>query len=118
VPIAAWAGIFLADLLLRRKDYADAELAEASGRYGRFRVGSIVLLVVATVVGWGLVTNTYADWLSWQGYLLGPIGGKEGAWAFANLGVLAALLIGFVGTLLLGRGAVRAQEALPLTDAR
>ena len=34
VPIAAWAGIFLADILLRRKDYADAELYDPKGRYG------------------------------------------------------------------------------------
>ena len=28
-------------------------------------------------------------------------GGREGAWAYANLGVLIALVIGFVGTLIL-----------------
>ena len=38
-------------------------------------------------------------------------GGRDGAWAGANLGVLAALLIGLVGHLALGRGRVRAQEA-------
>jgi NCS1 family nucleobase:cation symporter-1 len=116
--MAAWCGIFLADLFLRRGRYAEAELFSPTGRYGASNPGAVVTMIVATAIGWGLVTNTYASWLSWQGYLLGPIGGKEGAWAFANLGVLAALLIGFVGTLLLGRGAVRAQEALPLTDAR
>jgi hypothetical protein len=66
-------------------------------------------------VGWGLVTNSYAGWLSWQGYLLGPfgLGGKTGPWAFANLGVLAALVIGYVGTMAFGRAAVRRQEAVP-----
>ncbi|MPN56459.1 hypothetical protein SDC9_204149 [bioreactor metagenome] len=39
-----------------------------------------------------------------------PLGGREGAWAYANLGVLFALLIGLVGYLLLGRSAVRRQE--------
>jgi len=70
-------------------------------------------MVVATFVGWGLVTNTFASWLSWQGYLLGPLGlgGKDGAWAFANLGVLVALAVGFVGGLALDRGRVRAQES-------
>ena len=118
VPIAAWAGIFLADLLLRRRDYADAELGDPAGRYGRVRTGAVVLLVVATLLGWGLVTNTYADWLGWQGYLLGPIGGRKGEWAGANIGVLVALVVGFVGTLLLTRGAVRRQESLPLTESR
>ena len=38
--------------------------------------------------------------------LLGPLGGREGAWAGANLGVLVALLIGMIGHLVLGRGRV------------
>lgn len=116
VPVAAWCGIFLADLLLRRRDYADADLYRSSGRYGSVRWTSIAVLVVATVVGWGLVTNTYAGWLGWQGYLLQALGlgGREGAWAFANLGVLLALVIGLVATLLLGAGEVRRQESLPV----
>ena len=72
-------------------------------------------MVVASVVGWGLVINTFSDdasWNNWQGYLLGPfgLGGRDGAWAFANLGVLFALLIGLVGGYLLRRSTVRRQE--------
>ena len=54
----------------------------------------------------GLVVNTSASWLKWQGYLLGPIGlgGKSGAWAFANLGVVIALAVAFAAWLLLGAG--------------
>lgn len=113
VPIAAWCGIFIADILLRRRDYAEAELFRSDGRYGDVRWVSVALVVVGSIIGWGLVTNTMASWLDWQGYLLGPIGGKDGDWAFANLGVLVALVLGFVGYLLLGRGAVRSQEAQP-----
>jgi purine-cytosine permease-like protein len=112
VPIAAWAGIMLADLLLRRRDYDDAALFDPAGRYGSVRWGAVGSLVVGTVVGWGLVTNTYAGWLDWQGYLMGAIGGKDGDWAFASLGVVVALLIGFLGYLLLERRAVRRQEEL------
>jgi phosphotransferase system glucose/maltose/N-acetylglucosamine-specific IIC component len=69
-------------------------------------------MLLATVLGWGLVTNTYAGWLKWQGYLLGPfgLGGRSGNWAFAALGVLVALVVGFVGYLVLGRRAVQQQE--------
>ncbi|MFQ1002199.1 purine-cytosine permease family protein [Modestobacter sp. SSW1-42] len=113
VPIAAWCGIFLADLLLRRRDYAEADLYDPRGRYGAAQPVPLLLLALGTALGWGLVTNTYAGWLDWQGYLLGPVGlgGRDGTWAFANLGVLAALAVGFLGTLLLRRGAVRRQEA-------
>jgi NCS1 family nucleobase:cation symporter-1 len=113
VPIAAWCGIFLGDLALRRGNYAEPDLFDPRGRYGSAQPVPLLLLLVGTVLGWGLVTNTFAGWLDWQGYLLGPLGlgGKDGAWAFANLGVLVAFLVGLLGMLLLRRGAVRAQEA-------
>ncbi|KQO64706.1 purine-cytosine permease family protein [Curtobacterium sp. Leaf261] len=115
VPVAAWCGVFLADVLLRRRDYAEGELYEVSRRYGDVRWTAIGLVVIGTVLGWGLVTNTYGvpSWLNWQGFLLGALGlgGREGAWAYANLGVLVALVVGFVGTLVLSRGTVRRQES-------
>jgi purine-cytosine permease-like protein len=111
VPIAAWAGIMLADVLMRRKNYDDQALFDPKGRYGAVPGVPMTLMVAGTVIGWGFVTNGYASWLQWQGYLLGLIGGKDGEWAYANLGVLFALVIGFVGTLLLRRGAVARQEA-------
>jgi purine-cytosine permease-like protein len=112
VPIAAWCGIFIADIQVRKRDYADEELYDRRGRYGSIRWLPISLIVIGTVIGWGLVTNGSAEWLTWQGYLLGPLGlgGKEGDWAFANLGVLVALLIGYLGTLLFGRAAIKRQE--------
>jgi NCS1 family nucleobase:cation symporter-1 len=113
VPVAAWCGVMLADILLRRQDYAEADLFRSSGRYGDVRLLPIVLVLVSTALGWGLVTNLAASWLGWQGYLLEPfgLGGKAGPWAGANLGVLLALLLGFVVTLLFSRARVRAQEA-------
>ncbi|HEX3649963.1 MAG TPA: hypothetical protein VHV49_16165, partial [Pseudonocardiaceae bacterium] len=114
-PIAAWCGVMLADIALRRRDYAESDLYRPSGRYGDVRPLPIAAVVVGTVLGWGLVTNASASWLTWQGYLLGPfgLGGRTGAWAFANLGVLVALAVGFVATLAFERSRVRAQEAVP-----
>jgi len=119
VPIAAWCGVMLADILLRHRDYAERDLFRPSGRYGDIRWFPVGLIVVSTFIGWGLVTNGLASWLTWQGYLLGPfgLGGKDGAWAFANLGVLVALVIGFVATWAFGRATVRAQEAVPVEPA-
>jgi len=106
--------VFLADLLLRKKDYSDADLFSHSGRYGDVRAVPILTIVVTSFIGWGLVTNTYASWLTWQGYLLKPLGlgGKTGAWAYANLGVLVTLLLSFVVTLVLDRKTVVEQEAV------
>jgi nucleobase:cation symporter-1, NCS1 family len=117
VPVAAWCGIFLADIALRRQDYAEAELFLKQGRYGDIRRMPIALILLATAIGWGLVTNMAAPWLGWQGYFLGlfGLGGTGGAWASANLGVVVALLIGFLGYLALARRIVRAQENLPVS---
>ena len=114
VPIAAWCGVFLADLLLRKRDYAEAELYDSKGRYGSINWVAVGTTVVATALGWGLVTNTFATWLSWQGDLLDPLGlgpKDNGPWTFANLGVLVALVVGFVGQYMLGRAQVARQEA-------
>jgi hypothetical protein len=78
------------------------------------RLVPVLTTIVASVVGWGLVTNSTASWLTWQGYLLSPfhLGGKTGNWEYANLGVLAALLLGFLMTVLATKAAVRRQEQL------
>ncbi len=113
VPIAAWCGVMLADIALRRRDYAEPELFTPAGRYGGIRWLPVLVVIVATGIGWGLVTNSAASWLTWQGYLLRPLGlgGETGAWAFANLDVLVALAIGFMVTLPFTRATVRAEES-------
>ncbi len=108
VPIGAWCGLVVADVALRRRDDDGGDLFRPRGRYGSVDALSVTTLVLATAIGWGLVTSST---FTWQGYLLGPLGlgGVDGAWASANLGVLAALVLGF-GAGLLRRGAVRRQE--------
>ena len=110
VPVAVWSAIFVADVIMRKKAYIEKDLYDTQGMYGSINKGSIALMLIGTLVGWGFVTNTFASWLSWQGYFLGAIGGKDGAWAFANVGVIFALMIGFVGHIMLSYRKIRAQE--------
>ncbi|MGW5361811.1 purine-cytosine permease family protein [Actinopolymorpha pittospori] len=113
VPITAWCGVFVADLALRRRPYAQADLYDSAGRYGTFGSSALASMVAATVVGWGMVVNTNSSALAWQGFLLDPLGlgpKLEGPWTYANLGVLAALVIGFAGHWAFGRGRVADQE--------
>ena len=111
VPVAVWSAIFVADVIMRKKAYSERDLYDPQGIYGSINKGSMVLMIIGTIVGWGLVTNTFASWLSWQGYLLFLIGGKDGAWAYANVGVIAALLIGFVGHVFLSKKSIVVQES-------
>jgi purine-cytosine permease-like protein len=125
VPLAAWAGIMIADIALRKRDYDDEALFDATGRYGAWDWTSIATLVGTSIIGWGLVVNLFAEdaaWNNWQGYLLEPLGlatwvsAEEGGpywdgnWAYANLGVLLALVASFVITYLARRARVARQE--------
>jgi hypothetical protein len=110
VPIATWSAILVTDVLLRKRAYSEDDLYKESGKYGSWNRRSLSIMAVGTFIGWGFVTNTFASWLSWQGYLLFIIGGKEGPWAYANVGVIFALLVGFLGHLLLARNRVKSQE--------
>lgn len=111
VPVAVWSAIFVADVVLRKKAYSEVDLFNEAGRYGSWNKKSIALMVIGTVVGWGFVTNTFASWLSWQGYFLSAIGGKQGPWAYANVGVIFALAIGFFGHVFLSRKTIAQQES-------
>jgi len=110
VPIATWSAIFVTDVLLRKRAYSEADLYNASGKYGSMNKRSLSIMAVGTFIGWGFVTNTFASWLSWQGYLLFIIGGRDGSWAYSNVGVILALLVGFSGHYLLAARKIRAEE--------
>lgn len=110
VPVAVWSAIFVADVIMRKKAYIEKDLYDPQGTYGSINKGSIALMGVGTVVGWGFVTNTFASWLSWQGYFLELSGGKDGEWAYSNIGVIFALLIGFFGHIILAKKTIAKQE--------
>ncbi|MDR2254981.1 MAG: cytosine permease [Arthrobacter sp.] len=123
VPLASWAGLLIADVLRRKRPYAEADLFDKRGRYGSWDLVSLATLVVTSVIGWGLVVNTFAEaaaWNNWQGYLLGPLGlgGREGDWAYANVGVLLALVLSFLVGYFLRAPKIAAQEALPVPQAQ
>ncbi|WP_309066711.1 purine-cytosine permease family protein [Microbacterium sp.] len=113
VPLASWAGILIADILRRRRDYDEEALFDPNGRYGSWDWISIGTMVVASIIGWGFVINLFADaapWNNWQGYFLGLVGGPDGPWAYANLGVFFALVLSFVVTWFARAGRIRRQE--------
>ena len=115
VPLASWAGILIADILRRKRDYDEVALFDARGRYGSWDWLSVAIFVAASAIGWGFVTNGFAadaPWNNWQGYLLGFIGGKDGEWAYANLGVFFALVLSFVVAWFARAGKIHRQEMI------
>ena len=115
VPMAAWAGIFIADLVQRKKNYDDASLYSASGRYGSINFVSVGVMVLAVVVGFGFIASpdNSLTWTNWEGYLYRLLGitGDNSSWYWSNIGVLLALVLGYVGKLALDGPTVSKQEA-------
>lgn len=111
VPVAVWSAVFVTDVLIRKAPYIQEDLYRPDGAYGAWNKSSIYLLVIGSFIGWGFVSNSSASWLSWQGYFLGVVGGREGTWASANIGVILALAVGSIGYLLLSLKKVRRQES-------
>ena len=121
VPIAAWAGVFVADLLLRHAAATPTPSSTTPAAATARCTGRPYCSSCSAPSSAGAWSPTgCADWLTWQGYLLEPfgLGGKDGAWAFANLGVFVAFAVGFLGWLLLGRSVVARQESAPATALR
>ncbi len=110
VPIATWSAIFVTDVLLRKLAYDEVDLYRLEGRYGIWNFKSLTLMAIGSIIGWGFVTNTFASWLSWQGYFLWLIGGKDGEWAYANVGVIFALAVGAAGHYLIAKKTISKQE--------
>jgi NCS1 family nucleobase:cation symporter-1 len=96
VPLAAWAAIFITDLFLfHRESYVERDLYRRDGVYGAWGFPALTALIVATVVGLGLVTSTTAAF-KWVGYFLGPFGGKTGAIGSSSIGIMISFVLAFV----------------------
>ncbi len=123
VLLAAWSGIFLADMALMRwrSGYNERKLYQAEN--GGVNWAGVGALVIAGGVGLGAVTST-SPVFSWVGYLLGVMGGKTGAVGGSSIGVIIALVLGAaaywvlaVATGELRRGRTAPTAAVPAAPA-
>jgi nucleobase:cation symporter-1, NCS1 family len=91
VPIAAWTGIFLTDLWLRRHHgYDRAALYSPVGAYGRLNWAGVGSLTAATAIGLGLVTSKDPYIGPMLGYWFSPAV-RDGGLGTSNLGIFVAL---------------------------
>jgi purine-cytosine permease-like protein len=110
VPIAAWAGIFGADVMMRRHPLNAHSLLNKGGLYPDIRLGNFVTLIVVSVVGLGFVSATLPA-LGWEGYLFQALGVPLASeLAQSDVGVLVALVLGLVAALVIGVSAMRRTE--------
>jgi purine-cytosine permease-like protein len=111
VPVAAWAGIFAAEIMLRQRRFHSASLLARGGVYPTVRWVNLVGLVVISVIGYGFVVGG-RDWLGWQGFGWRLVGVHDSdPLATTDLGVLLALGLGILLPLVSALRTVRRQEA-------
>jgi purine-cytosine permease-like protein len=110
VPVAAWAGIFSAEMIIRRRRFDSDSLLRSGGVYSRVRWVNLAMLVVAAVIGYGFTTASI-PWLHWEGYIFTSLGVKLSSnLAGTDIGVLVALVFGLLITFIVGVPAIRKQE--------
>ena len=110
VPVAAWAGIFATEMMIRRRRFHADSLLRRGGVYPAVRVVNLVGLVVITAIGFGF-TSADLPWLDWQGYLLPFLGLPDGdPLLTSDVGVLGALVLGILLPLVTAIPAIRRQE--------
>jgi purine-cytosine permease-like protein len=110
VPVAAWAGIFGAEIMIRRRGFDSDALLRRGGVYPSVRWANLLGLVVITAVGFGL-TSAALPGLDWQGYLFPylPIASGDPL-VTSDVGVLVALVLGILLPLITAVPAIRRQE--------
>ncbi len=107
VPVAAWAGTFIVDLMIRRRRFHGESLLKRGGVYPDWRWTNLAALLISSAVGFGLVDGR-VSWLGWEGYLLDPL---HIPWAgTGEIGVLVSLVIGAAASLGSGVRSIRRQE--------
>jgi purine-cytosine permease-like protein len=108
VLVFSWAGIFVADISIRKIAYHEVSLTRDYGFYKSINVVNIIAFVLAVALGFGFVTSTISG-LDWLGYLGNLASATE--WSEANVGILISLGFSVLFPLLFGRKRIRAQEA-------
>ncbi len=105
VPVAAWAGVFGAETMIRTRRVHSPSLLQSGGVYPAVRWVNTVMLVVASLLGWGLTSASLPS-LDWQGYLW-RLAGAPVPLADTDAGVAVALLVGLLTPIAVGIPALK-----------
>ncbi|MBA4247615.1 MAG: hypothetical protein C0444_04895 [Microbacterium sp.] len=107
VPVAAWAGIFGAETMIRSRRVHSPSLVQSGGVYPAVRWVNLIMLLLITGVGWGMSTAALVG-LQWQGYIFTALGvDPDSALASSDPGVFVALVLGLLTPIIMGIPALR-----------
>ena len=109
VPVAAWSGIFVSDILIRRIAYHEISLSRAYGFYKSVNWVNLSAWVVGSVLGYGLIYSEQIGF-GWTGYLADLMVNQE-FWATTSFGLIIAFAFGSLIPVVSGIPRIKRQEA-------
>jgi purine-cytosine permease-like protein len=109
VPVAAWSGIFLSDVLIRRIAYHEVSLSRGYGFYKSINLANFIGWVSAVTIGWGLLGSKLVEF-QWLGYLAKATSNFE-FWSQSHFGVVIAFAICLLLPVAAGIPRIKRQEA-------
>lgn len=109
VPVAAWSGVFVSDVLIRRIAYHEVSLNRGYGFYKRVNWVNLGGWGFSVFVGLGLLKSNLVEF-QWLGYLADFASNSE-FWAQSNLGVVIAFALALIFPVAFGIPRIKRQEA-------
>lgn len=108
VPVAAWAGIFISDILIRRIAYHEISLSRSYGFYKPVNVVNLTGWVLATAAGFGLIYIEQSG-LNWTGYLADLLVNQE-FWITSSFGIVITFAFAALLPVIFGIPRIKRQE--------
>jgi NCS1 family nucleobase:cation symporter-1 len=109
VPVAAWSGIFVADVLIRRIAYHEVSLSRGYGFYKGVNATNTAGWLLAVIVGWGLLKSELIEF-QWLGYIANQTTNSQ-FWSQSHFGVVIAFALGLLLPVIGGIPRIKRQEA-------
>jgi hypothetical protein len=107
VVVFAWAGIFVADVALRKIAYHEVSLTRSYGFYRSVNVANLIGFVLSVALGFGFISSN-AVGFTWLGYLANLVSAQ--AFSQASFGVLVSLGFSALFPILFTRARIGVQE--------
>jgi hypothetical protein len=108
VPVGAWSGIFLSDVLIRRIAYHEVSLSRGYGFYKSINFVNLFGWVGAVILGWGLLGSQLIEF-QWLGYIAKATANFE-FWSQSHFGVVIAFAVGLLLPVVAGIPRIKKQE--------
>ena len=109
VPVAAWSGIFITDVLIRRIAYHEISLSRGYGFYKSVNLVNIIGWAISTAIGLGLIYSDQPGF-AWTGYLADLMINTE-FWASSSFGIIIAFSVACLLPVLFGIPRIKRQES-------